>query len=264
MVGQHCRSQLRRVRGGLPHARASAGRRSGSASGPRDALDFFGSRLAGYRQDQPAFALSYANRRRLEMARAMATEPTLLLLDEPTAGMNPRETLELRDHIMRMRDELGVTILVIEHDMRVVKGVSRPGDRVRLRPEDRRGLVRGGREQRTRDRGLPGHEGDRMSRGRAADGPSRSWSSATSAPTTGSWRCSATSTSRSIAGEMVCLLGGNASGKTTTLKTILGYVTPSEGEVLLDGERRERPVHDRGRRRGASRWCRRTGGCSAT
>ena len=58
------------------------------------------------------------------MARAMATEPTILLLDEPTAGMNPRETLELRDHIVRMRDELGLTVLVIEHDMRVVKGVS--------------------------------------------------------------------------------------------------------------------------------------------
>jgi branched-chain amino acid transport system ATP-binding protein len=90
----------------------------------REALDFFGSRLAGYRQDQPAFALSYANRRRLEMARAMATEPTILLLDEPTAGMNPRETLELRDLIVRMRDERGLTVLVIEHDMRVVKGVS--------------------------------------------------------------------------------------------------------------------------------------------
>jgi branched-chain amino acid transport system ATP-binding protein len=58
------------------------------------------------------------------MARALATEPSLLLLDEPTAGMNPMETLELRDHIVRMRDELGITILVIEHDMRVVKGVS--------------------------------------------------------------------------------------------------------------------------------------------
>jgi branched-chain amino acid transport system ATP-binding protein len=58
------------------------------------------------------------------MARALATEPSLLLLDEPTAGMNPRETIELRDHIVRMRDTLGLTILVIEHDMRVVKGVS--------------------------------------------------------------------------------------------------------------------------------------------
>ena len=56
--------------------------------------------------------------------RALATDPALMLLDEPTAGMNPRETLELRDHIVRMRDELGLTVLVIEHDMRVVKGVS--------------------------------------------------------------------------------------------------------------------------------------------
>jgi ABC-type branched-subunit amino acid transport system ATPase component len=90
----------------------------------REALGFFGSRLAGYRQEQPAFSLSYANRRRLEMARALATDPAVIMLDEPTAGMNPRETLELRDHIVRMRDRLGLTVLVIEHDMRVVKGVS--------------------------------------------------------------------------------------------------------------------------------------------
>ena len=118
---------------------------------------------AGYRQDQPAFVLSYANRRRLEMARAMATEPALLLLDEPTAGMNPRETLELRDQIVRMRDERGLTIVVIEHDMRVVKGVSDRVVALRLRAEDRGGHLRRGRERRAGDRGLPGHEGGRMS-----------------------------------------------------------------------------------------------------
>jgi ABC-type branched-subunit amino acid transport system ATPase component len=90
----------------------------------RAALGFFGTRLSGYREEQPAVVLSYANRRRLEMARALATEPTLLCLDEPTAGMNPRETLEMRDNIVRMREELGLTVIVIEHDMRVVKGVS--------------------------------------------------------------------------------------------------------------------------------------------
>jgi ABC-type branched-subunit amino acid transport system ATPase component len=123
MVGQHCRT-----RSGLFGAifRPPSTRREEARIRERaaNALGFFGSRLAGYRQDQPAFVLSYANRRRLEMARALATEPSLLLLDEPTAGMNPKETLELRDHIVRMRDELGITILVIEHDMRVVKGVS--------------------------------------------------------------------------------------------------------------------------------------------
>jgi len=123
MVGQHCRSSSG-VFGAV--FRTPGQRREEERIRVRavEALRFFGSRLAGYRQDQPAFVLSYANRRRLEMARALATEPSLLLLDEPTAGMNPRETLELRDHIKRMRDELRVTILVIEHDMRVVKGVS--------------------------------------------------------------------------------------------------------------------------------------------
>ncbi len=72
----------------------------------------------------PAMSLSYANRRRLEMARALASGPRLVLLDEPTAGMNPRETRELTDLIGRMRDQLGLTILLIEHDMHVVKGIS--------------------------------------------------------------------------------------------------------------------------------------------
>ena len=123
MVGQHCRSRAG-VFGAVfrtPRTKAEEERIRERA---REALAFFGTRLSGYRQDQPANALSYANRRRLEMARAMATEPSLLLLDEPTAGMNPRETLELRDNIKRMRDERALTILVIEHDMRVVKGVS--------------------------------------------------------------------------------------------------------------------------------------------
>ena len=87
-------------------------------------LGFFGSRLAGYRHDQPAFALSYANRRRLEIARAMATQPKLLLLDEPTAGMNPRETIELTGLIGKLRSEKGFTVVVIEHDMKVVRDVS--------------------------------------------------------------------------------------------------------------------------------------------
>jgi branched-chain amino acid transport system ATP-binding protein len=123
MVGQHCRTKAG-VFGAL--IRTPATRREEQAIRVRasEALGFFGTRLSGYREDQPASVLSYANRRRLEMARAMATDPVLLLLDEPTAGMNPRETLELRDHIVRMRDELGLTILLIEHDMRVVKGVS--------------------------------------------------------------------------------------------------------------------------------------------
>jgi len=89
-----------------------------------DTLAFFGKRLVGYRMDQPAIALSYANRRRLEVARALASDPKLLLLDEPTAGMNPRETQELTQLIGKIRDEKKIAIVLIEHDMRVVKGVS--------------------------------------------------------------------------------------------------------------------------------------------
>jgi branched-chain amino acid transport system ATP-binding protein len=89
-----------------------------------ETLAFFGTRLIGYRFEQPAFVLSYANRRRLEIARAMGTEAKMLLLDEPTAGMNPRETQELTELIGKLRDEKGYTIVLIEHDMRVVRGVS--------------------------------------------------------------------------------------------------------------------------------------------
>jgi len=66
----------------------------------------------------------YGEQRRLEIARAMAARPKLLLLDEPTAGMNPSETQEMMDFIQHLRDELGITIILIEHQMRVVMGIS--------------------------------------------------------------------------------------------------------------------------------------------
>ena len=87
-------------------------------------LAFFGERLKGYRLDQPAYSLSYANRRRLEIARAMGANPRLLLLDEPAAGMNPAETAELTQLIDRLRTDGGYTVMVIEHDMHVVEGIS--------------------------------------------------------------------------------------------------------------------------------------------
>jgi branched-chain amino acid transport system ATP-binding protein len=80
-------------------------------------------RLAG-RDDVYARNLSYGDQRRLEVARALATQPKLLLLDEPTAGMNPQETLEFTDFISRLREEMKLAVLLIEHDMRVVMGVS--------------------------------------------------------------------------------------------------------------------------------------------
>ncbi|HWH54465.1 MAG TPA: ABC transporter ATP-binding protein [Gaiellaceae bacterium] len=105
----------------LPRARREEKRIRALAE---EKLAFFGQRLAGYRFDQPAYSLSYANRRRLEIARAMATNARLLLLDEPAAGMNPNETHEVTELIARLRDQAGYTILVIEHDMHVVEGIS--------------------------------------------------------------------------------------------------------------------------------------------
>jgi branched-chain amino acid transport system ATP-binding protein len=82
--------------------------------------------LVGLRGEADTLArnLPYGQQRRLEIARALANEPSLLLLDEPTAGMNPQETSDLMRFITRLRDELNLTILLIEHDMRVVMGIS--------------------------------------------------------------------------------------------------------------------------------------------
>jgi branched-chain amino acid transport system ATP-binding protein len=74
--------------------------------------------------DEISVSLSYGDQRRLEIARALASEPKLLLLDEPTAGMNPAESARLTDFMHKLRDERGITILLIEHDMKVVMGVS--------------------------------------------------------------------------------------------------------------------------------------------
>ena len=84
-------------------------------------LELVGLRGVG---DQLAKNLPYGDQRRLEIARALGSDPALLLLDEPTAGMNPNETKQLTDLIGRLRSELGLTILLIEHDMRVVMGIS--------------------------------------------------------------------------------------------------------------------------------------------
>lgn len=87
-------------------------------------LEFFGQRLTAYRLDQPAYSLSYANRRRLEIARALMTSPRLLLLDEPAAGMNPHESSEIADTIRAIHRSFRCAILLVEHDMRVVERVS--------------------------------------------------------------------------------------------------------------------------------------------
>jgi branched-chain amino acid transport system ATP-binding protein len=87
-----------------------------------EALEYVGIRRRLH--DQLAINLSYGDQRRVEIARALASDPSLLLLDEPTAGMNPQESGELTDFMRKVRDERGLAILLIEHDMKVIMGVS--------------------------------------------------------------------------------------------------------------------------------------------
>ena len=120
LVGMHCR-----LRGGILGSIFSTPRvrreeREAHASG-RELLRFSG--LRG-RDDESARNLSYGDQRRLEVARALATDPKLLLLDEPTAGMNPQETADFTAFVRRLRDERKLTVLMIEHDMKVVMGIS--------------------------------------------------------------------------------------------------------------------------------------------
>ncbi len=88
----------------------------------REELSYVG--IARRHHDWMAVNLSYGEQRRVEIARALASDPKLLLLDEPTAGMNPQESEELTQFMRKLRDERGITIVLIEHDMKVIMGVS--------------------------------------------------------------------------------------------------------------------------------------------
>jgi len=88
----------------------------------RELLAYVGLKPAGF--DRLATQLPYGDQRRVEIARALASQPRLLLLDEPTAGMNPQESAALSEFMRRLRDDLDLTIVLIEHDMKVVMGVS--------------------------------------------------------------------------------------------------------------------------------------------
>jgi branched-chain amino acid transport system ATP-binding protein len=118
MVGRHCRTHAGLLRmffrlGPLQEERAIRER-------AEEILAFIG---LGHRRDFPATTIPFGEQRRLEIARALATEPDLLLLDEPTSGMNPRETEEI-DELIKKIQTLGKTILLIEHDMSVVMKIS--------------------------------------------------------------------------------------------------------------------------------------------
>jgi ABC-type branched-subunit amino acid transport system ATPase component len=120
LVGEHCRLTAT-VPGAVFRPPAVVQEEVRARTRARELLAFVG---LGAKEDDLARSLAYGDQRRLEIARALATEPRLLLLDEPTAGMNPRETETLTELIGLLRRELALSVLLIEHDMGVVMGVS--------------------------------------------------------------------------------------------------------------------------------------------
>jgi branched-chain amino acid transport system ATP-binding protein len=121
MVGRHTRTKAG-VWGALSRSKRTVEEERHIQAEAEKALAFFGNRLVG-RENEMASDLAYADRRRLEIARAMVTGPKLMLLDEPAAGMNPAEKEGLIEQIGRLRDEQGFSIVLIEHDMPVIKGL---------------------------------------------------------------------------------------------------------------------------------------------
>jgi branched-chain amino acid transport system ATP-binding protein len=121
MVGMHARLKGGIVKSVLRTPGVKKEER-GAAERARELLAYSG--LHRSQWEQYARNLSYGDQRRLEVARALATQPMLLLLDEPTAGMNPQETADFTAFVARLREEQKLTVLLIEHDMRVVMGVS--------------------------------------------------------------------------------------------------------------------------------------------
>ena len=122
LVGQH--TQLKaNVLGSLFRPPSVVREEAAARQRAIELLSFFGPTLVE-RQEEYVINLSYADRRRIEIARALAAKPRLLLLDEPTAGMNEAETLEAVKYVRRLRDELGLTILLIEHKLAVTMGMS--------------------------------------------------------------------------------------------------------------------------------------------
>jgi branched-chain amino acid transport system ATP-binding protein len=223
-------------------------------------LSRFGQRLLPRKQDL-AFSLSYANRRRTEIARALAMGPQLLLLDEPTAGMNPTETAEVLDQIQALRAE-GHTILLIEHKLDLVMTLS---DHVVVLDQGK--VIAEGPPSavRTDERVIEAYLG------RARETP-RSPAPAPRITVNGTKRGTEPATTTILKldnvdafygpvqalsgislqvapGEIVSLLGGNASGKSTTMKVILGLITPRSGHVYLrDEDVTNRPTAERVRR----------------
>ncbi len=229
-VGQHVRTRatlLEAVVAARPYRVEEARVRARS----RELLDLVG---LGSRAGEPARSLPYGDQRRLEVARALATEPRLLLLDEPAAGMNPAETQALMTLIGRLR-ERGLTILLIEHDMKLVMGVC---DRIAVLNFGKK-IAQGTAEEVRRDPAvieayLGGRTGQARAVRQAGDGApvlAVEDLSAGYGPVEALHRVSLSVGE----GQIVTLIGANGAGKTTLLRTVSGLLKPRTGQIRLRG-----------------------------
>ena len=197
------------------------------------------------RASVPARSLAYGDQRRLEIARALATQPRLLLLDEPAAGMNTAETQALMTLIRRLRDEHGLTILLIEHDMKLVMGVC---DRIVVLNFGREIAEGAPDEVRRNPAVIEAYLGTQTERLR----PART--AAPGAPVLSVEGLIAGYAAGDVlhdvslevgAGQIVTLIGANGAGKTTLLRTVSGLVRPREGTIRLRGTALEGARPDR-------------------
>lgn len=212
-------------------------------------LKLFGERLWP-RRDQPTHSLSYANRRRLDIARALATSPDLLLLDEPTAGMNPTESHELADLLLDMRRRFpAMAIVMVEHKLDIVRKLTQrtvvmAQGKVIVDDEPDRAFADPQVAAAYLGQGGGGARSQVVVKGHLDHGPEVPMPGPVESPAIelkdvdifyGPIQALFGVSLKVGRGEAVAVLGGNASGKSTTIKTVLRLVTPRKGQIMLYG-----------------------------